>query len=400
MKNKIAQCKRCLYNTKHPLGLILDTEGICSGCRVHEEKDSLDWESRFKGLQNITNSYKLRTRSNYDCIVPVSGGQDTFFIVHTVIYKLGLNPLLVNFNRNFNSGVGIRNLAMLRTVFPADFRQFTINPIVARKVVRTTLANLGTVNWLSIAGQTSLPVRLASELGIPLIIWGAHQGVEQVGMFSHVDEVEMTSRYRKEHDLMGIDENSIFEFDPDFKLEDIASLVYPDDESLRKNGTRGIYLGNFLRWDPVAQHKFVTEKYGYMGKKSSRTYYNFDNPDCPIYLGFQDYLKVKRLGYGKVTDQLVRDIRHKRIDKKTALEVEQNFLGKAPDGLENFADWLGIPLKNFDSFILNQSNDFSQQIFSENWRSSLNNLNSVKEISSSDESNLLDQDFTNIGKGI
>jgi N-acetyl sugar amidotransferase len=367
---------------------------------VHEEKDSLDWNARFENLRKTTDSYKLRSNNNYDCIVPVTGGQDTFFIVHTVIHELGLNPLLVNFNRNFNSAIGIKNLAILRTSFPADFRQFTINPTIARRVVRTTLANLGTVNWLSIAGQTSLPVRMASELGIPLIIWGAHQGVEQVGMFSHTDEVEMTSRYRKEHDLMGVDENNIFEFDPDFKLEDISSLVYPSDELLQRNGTRGIYLSNFLRWDPVAQHEFVREKYGYLGRKSNRTYYQFDNPDCPVYLGFQDFLKVKRLGYGKVSDQLVRDIRHKRIDKKSALAIEHEYLSGAPEGLEEFARWLGISLKNFDSLLLGHAKDFAQQILTETWRRELEVLSSSNGLLDSDDELLLDQDFTNIGKGI
>ena len=36
--SKTIFCKRCLYNSKHPLGLIIDGEGICSGCRIHEEK--------------------------------------------------------------------------------------------------------------------------------------------------------------------------------------------------------------------------------------------------------------------------------------------------------------------------------------------------------------------------
>ena len=182
MKQQVVQCVRCLYKTSHPFGLTLDKNGVCSGCLIHEEKDMLDWKMRLGMLKKLTDSYKLKQSKNYDCIVPVSGGQDSFFIVHTVIHELGLNPLLVNFNRNFNSAVGIKNLSQLRTIFPADFRQFTINPVISRKIIRTTLTNLGTINWLWIAGQTSLPVRIADELKIPLIIWGAHQGIEQVGM--------------------------------------------------------------------------------------------------------------------------------------------------------------------------------------------------------------------------
>ncbi len=395
-----SQCSKCLYKTSHPLGLILDSDGLCSGCKVHEEKDSLDWAAKFQELKKLTTSYKVRSSSNYDCVVPVTGGQDSFFIVHTIVHKLGMNPLLVNFNRNFNSAVGLKNLAVLRTAFLADFRQFTINPVIARKVVRTTLSNMGTINWLHIAGQSSFPVKIASDLGIPLIIWGAHQGVEQVGMFSHNDQVEMTSRYRKEHDLMGVDETSIFEFDPDFRPEDISSLVYPSDDLLQKKGIRGIYLSNFLRWDPVAQHDFVREKYNYMGQKSSRTYYEFDNPDCPVYLEIQDYLKVKRVGYGKVTDQLVRDIRHNRISKARALKVEQRYVNVHPKELNKFSEWLGISTSALDSVILGLSKNFSELILSEEWRGSAERINQESQNAKLSKSTLIDHDFTNFGKGI
>ena len=39
-------CKRCLYPENHPLNIEFDDEGVCSGCRVHEEKDILDWSER------------------------------------------------------------------------------------------------------------------------------------------------------------------------------------------------------------------------------------------------------------------------------------------------------------------------------------------------------------------
>ena len=62
----IISCKRCLYTNKHPLGLTIDEEGICSGCRIHEEKDNLDWEERLDILKSIIKPYKSKSRSNYD----------------------------------------------------------------------------------------------------------------------------------------------------------------------------------------------------------------------------------------------------------------------------------------------------------------------------------------------
>ena len=77
-----------------------------------------------------------------------------------------------------------------------------MNPKSVKKITKTTIRELGSIYWHVLAGQTAFPVQVAITHKIPLIIWGAHQGIEQVGMFSHLDEVEMTHRCRKEHDLM------------------------------------------------------------------------------------------------------------------------------------------------------------------------------------------------------
>jgi hypothetical protein len=113
--NKRLQCIRCLYSVFHPLGLVLDDEGVCSGCRIHEEKDTLDWEARWKKLEDLVSPYRVESGRTYDCIVPVTGGNDSHFIVHTVKNRLGLNPLLVTYNKYFNTSLGIRNLANLYT---------------------------------------------------------------------------------------------------------------------------------------------------------------------------------------------------------------------------------------------------------------------------------------------
>jgi hypothetical protein len=90
----------------------------------------------------------------------------------------------------------------------------TVNPETVKKITRATIRKMGSIYWHCIAGQTVYPVQVAVKFKIPLIIWGAHQGLDQVGMFSHLDEVEMTRKYRKEHDLMGFEaEDLISEFD-------------------------------------------------------------------------------------------------------------------------------------------------------------------------------------------
>ena len=201
----IISCKRCLYTNKHPLGLTIDEEGICSGCRIHEEKDNLDWEERLDLLKSIIKPYKSKSKSNYDCIVPVTGGNDSYFIVHVVKNILKLNPLLVTHNKYFNTPLGIRNLSNLRIKFDCDIIIQNVNMNSVKKITKETLRRFGNIYWPCMAGQTVFPVKTAINYKIPLIIWGAHQGLEQVGMYSHLNQVEMNRRYRKEHDLMGFE---------------------------------------------------------------------------------------------------------------------------------------------------------------------------------------------------
>jgi len=211
-------------------------------------------------------------------------------------------------------------------------------------------------------------------------------------MFSHLDNVEMTRRYRQEHDLMGVDEEAIFNFDCAFSEEDIFQLTYPTDDEILKSDIRGIYLSNYIRWDPYAQHEFVSKKYGYLGRRSVRSYYEFDNPDCVAYMSIQDELKQIKFGYGKVTDQLCREIRHGRISRDEAFLINQEYLGKSDKtSIEQFMNWLGANPRSFDLLKVNFSNQFGGA-----FRALMYKENNM----SQEGDELEDEDYDVFGKGL
>lgn len=335
-------CKNCLYDTNHPLGLVINDDGICSGCIIHKEKDTLDWGQRWQLLEKLVKDYRHKDKSNYDCIIPVSGGMDSYFIVHIVKEKLGLNPLLVTYNKYWNTPLGIRNLANLRIKFNCDLLTQNVNPHSVKRVVKTTLRSFGSIYWHCIAGQTVFPVQVAVRKKIPLIIWGAHQGMEQVGMFSHEHEVEMTRRYRKDHDLMGFEaDNLLSDFDI-LSERDIWQYRYPEDEELNSVGVRGIYLNNYVRWDPKAQHESMIAKYNYETAKFNRTFDCYDFVDCYNYMNLHDVIKFYKTGISKVTDHASREIRHGRLSKEDALSLVAYHQEFEPSYVDMFCEWLGI----------------------------------------------------------
>jgi N-acetyl sugar amidotransferase len=342
MKEEIIFCKKCLYSNTHPFGLTFNHQGICSGCEIHQEKYDLDWDKRYKKLVEICNTYKSKTKKNYDCIVPVSGGSESYFVLDIVKNKLKLNPLLVTYNKYYNTDLGVRNLSNLRIKFDCDLIIQNINPISVKKITRTTLREFGSIYWHCIAGQTVFPVQSAVDLEIPLVIWGAHQGNEQVGMFSHTHEIEMSRRYRKDHDLMGWEADDLLSAYNTLTEDDIWQYRYPDDYDIKRISVRGIYLSNYIPWDPKAQDEYTIKKYNFKTSNNNRTFETYDHVDCYNYHDLHDMLKLYKHGYSKVTDHATREIRHGRISISEAQKLVLFYELKKLKYSDHFRNWLGI----------------------------------------------------------
>ena len=343
----ISHCSHCLYDTSHPLGLEINAEGICSGCVIHQEKNELDWDQRWNELKELIQPYRCKQRVKYDCIVPVTGANDSYYILHIVKNKLKLNPLVVTYNKYFNTPLGIKNLANLRSKFNVDILIQNVNPKVVKKITKATLKLMGSMYWPCIAGQTVFPVQTSVRYQIPLIIWGAHQGVEQVGMFSHLHDVQMTRRYRKDHDLMGYEADDLINAFNTLSEEDICQYRYPSDSDLRRNSTIGVYLSNYVRWDPKTQHEEMVKLFGYESTAFSRTFDTFDHGDCYNYMNLHDHIKLIKTGYSKVTDHATREIRHGRLSRETASKLVSFYQHQPFQFDELFYEWLGVKENSF-----------------------------------------------------
>ncbi|MDC3019942.1 N-acetyl sugar amidotransferase [Prochlorococcus sp. AH-736-E15] len=341
-------CKRCLYPENHPYGIIFDEDGVCSGCRIHEEKDKIDWDKRFQKLNKIIDTIiNSSSKKSYDCVVPVSGGGDSYFVVDVVKNKLGLNPLLVNYNIQYNTKVGIRNLANLTTVFDCDMISSTLSPELVKKVTRHTLKHYGSMYWHVLAGQSTFPVQTAVKFRIPLIIWGLNGWSDQTGMYSHLDNAEMTERCRNEHNLFGVKAIDILRKSNEITSREILNFTYPNDRDIERVGVRGIYLSNFIRWDSKSQHEKMINLYGYETCPQQRTYNSYEDVHCKHSAGIHDYIKFIKYGYSKVTDHACKDIRLRRLEREKGIDLVKKYTFVEPKDLDIFLDWVNLTRNQF-----------------------------------------------------
>jgi N-acetyl sugar amidotransferase len=400
---KVIYCKNCLYDSSHALGISFDNNYICSGCQIHLEKDSLNWIKKFDELKKIIKNYRSK-KNYYDCIVPVDGSHDSFFIVHVVKNILKLNPLLVTYNKYFNTKLGIYNLSNLRIKFDSDILFQNVNPNKVKKITKYTLTEFGNIYWHCIAGQTVFPVQISIKYKIPLIIWGAHQGIEQVGMFSYNDEVEMTRRYRKDHDLFGKEAEDLITSYNNLNFDDIQDYIYPSFKEINSVGTRGIYLSNYIRWDPKKQNELMIKKYNYKTKFFNRTFDKYEYVDCFNYMGIHDILKQYKHGYSKVTDQASREIRFGRLKRKDAEIIVNYFQSQKIEYEDNFCEWIGIKKQSLYLILNSFKKNFSYSNFKDHNKKYVIKDNKVlKKINDqfklTKNLNISDNDYITFGKG-
>ena len=128
----IKYCRHCVYPETKP-DLSLDENGICDACRFVDVKDTTNWDLRRKELAEIFEKFKNKDGSNYDCVIPVSGGKDSTFQAYVVKEAFGLTPLCVSYHLPEFTDLGRKNLENLKKL-GVDCLEFTPNPEICKKM--------------------------------------------------------------------------------------------------------------------------------------------------------------------------------------------------------------------------------------------------------------------------
>lgn len=352
-------CKRCVYPDVSAVPLSFDGEGVCTGCRVHQQKDKIDWDDRFRYFKELLYSYK--SDSNYDILIPVSGGKDSYYQTHIIVKELGLKPLLVTYHGNNYLPEGEENLLRMREVFDVDHIIFRPSQDALIKMNRLGFRVQGDNNWHAHCGIFSMPIQVAVRYKIPLILWGEHGFMDLGGMYSYSDFVEFTAKHRLEHALRGYDWHDFTDaglekmgmgrFKEGLTEKDLLWAQYPSDEEIDDVGVRGIYLSNFVNWDANTHIKAMMNEYGWQQARQpfERTYRMMSNVDDMHENGIHDYMKFIKLGYGRATDHSCKDIRGRIMTREQGVEMVRRYDHVKPRrDLERWLDYVGMTEDEFD----------------------------------------------------
>jgi hypothetical protein len=141
---------------------------------------------------------------------------------------------------------------------------------------------------------------------------------------------------------MGFEADDLLSTFDSLSESDIWQYRYPSEHNIESIGIQGIYLGNYVRWDPMAQHAQMVEQAGYYSATMQRTFDIYDHVDDWHYMGLHDWLKRLKHGYSRVLDQACREIRHGRLSRQDALKFVGHYSCQTPNHVALFLEWLGL----------------------------------------------------------
>lgn len=345
----IRYCTRCVMPETKP-DILFDEAGVCSACRHFTLRDDVDWDARRAELVELLDRYRSKDGSNYDCVIPVSGGKDSTYQVIRML-ELGMKPLCVTATTDKLSDIGRRNIENLKGL-GVDYIEISTNPVVRRRINKVALTQVGDISWPEHVAIFTIPVRIAVQMRIPLLVWGENSQNEYGGPAAAAEGNTLTRRWLEEFGgLLGLRVSDLIG-QSGIVAQDLVQFTYPSDDQLSDAGVTGLFLGHYLPWDGWG-NAILSQAHGFESwpsfvEGSLANYENLDN----VHTGIHDYFKFLKFGFGRATDLACMHVRRGRLSRQDAVSVVQMHDGKFP------WTYLGVPLEEVLSDIDMTLDDF------------------------------------------
>ena len=110
-------CSRCVMDITDE-DIVFDENGVCDHCNLFDVRDGENWNNslnnkKLNGFKSFVEKLKKSKTSKYDCIIGLSGGCDSSYMLHTLVSEFGLNPLCLHVDAGWNTKSAVSNIKNL-----------------------------------------------------------------------------------------------------------------------------------------------------------------------------------------------------------------------------------------------------------------------------------------------
>ena len=358
LPDTVAFCSRCVISNQRPNSVIeyrnvpeaekktihFDDEGVCDACRVAEAKKEIDWQRREESLKEICDRFRSK-HGLFDCVLPGSGGKDSFFAAHTLKNKYGMHPLTITWAPHIYTDWGRRNMERW---IAAGFTNYLLSPDqkIHRLLTRLALENLFHPFQPFMIGQKALAPKLAVLHNIPLVFYG-----ENEAEYGNPKEDSQTARRHygyyaqqpKDIHLAGCSLDDLRRVHG-LRSCDLEPYLPALPESLNRVGVEVHYLGYYLKWHPQSCYYYAVEhgKFECAPYRTPGTYSKYNSIDDKID-DLHYWTTFNKFGIGRATYDAAQEIRSGDITREEGVALVHRFDGEYPERFEREVfDYLSV----------------------------------------------------------
>jgi N-acetyl sugar amidotransferase len=247
-------------------------EGYCNHCLELIEKISkknhTGAQSEKEFLRIIDLLKKSGRNKKYDCIIGVSGGFDSCYVVY-VAKKFGLRPLAVHMDNGWDSETAVQNIRNICKKSGVDYESYVLDWEEFRDIqlafLRSGIVEVEIPTDAAIIGALH---KVAVKYKIKYIVSGSNfatEGILPANWFYNPKDKTLLKAIHKKFGKFKMKAFPVFGYREELYYKFVA-------------GKKMVYLLNYLPYEPVKTMKVLTEEAGWKnpgGKHYENTFTRF-----------------------------------------------------------------------------------------------------------------------------
>jgi N-acetyl sugar amidotransferase len=365
LPTEIKYCKKCVISNQRPNSAVeynhtqnskkqtihFDENGVCDACNFTERKrNEIDWKDRDKQLRDLCDRYR-KNDGSYDCIVPGSGGKDSFYASHILKTQYGMHPLTVTWAPHVYTEWGWKNF---QSWIHAGHDNYLMTPNgrVHRLLTRLSTELLFHPFQAFMFGQKSLAPKMALLFNIPLVFYGENEA-EYGNPIIDTENAKRDWSYFTAEDqskifLGGV---SIGELKSDFGVDqnDLQPYLPADPNQISEKKIEVHYLGHYLKWHPQSCYYYAVEHGGFQAspERTPGTYSKYNSIDDRID-DLHYFTTGIKFGLGRASYDAAQEIRSGDINRNEGIALVKKFDNEFPERfIEEMFQYLSLSKEEF-----------------------------------------------------
>ena len=297
-------CNRCVSNSSIN-SLNLDINGICQFCKIHDEMEAeypLN-ENSFKELLKISDRIKEEGKGKkFDCVVGVSGGKDSSYLLYLVKEKLKLRPLAVHYDNGFDSDTSVSNILRVCEKLDVELETKVADWEKFKDITRAFLAGVSDPDTPTDVGIFKSMYEVAYKEKIKYVFNGHSFRTEGI---EPLDWTYMDGLYVKDINKK-FGKSSLDKFD-NFELKDLIKYNFI-------NGIQTILPLNYIEYNQEKVIKILQENFDWIN-------YGGHHHESLLTKFVVSYYLPKKFGIDRRRTGLSALVRSGQIKREEAIEI-------------------------------------------------------------------------------